>query len=137
MHRASLSCCSLPHQPQVTTLLSKVDEEPEVAPPSPEELAALQAKVRSDAGCSALLPLLLRAAAARHTALQHRRLFRLPLPSPLSRPAAQVSAQGEAVKAAKAAAAAAKEDKSLAKASKDAVGALLKLKEELAKAEEA
>lgn len=30
---------------QVTTLLNKIDEEPEVAPPSPEELAALRERV--------------------------------------------------------------------------------------------
>lgn len=51
---ASTSSCHLAppstrHLPlsssQVTTLLSKVDEEPEVPPPSPEELAALQERV--------------------------------------------------------------------------------------------
>ncbi|PSC73030.1 asparagine-tRNA cytoplasmic 1-like [Micractinium conductrix] len=77
---------------QVTTLLSKVDEEPEVPPPSPEELAALRS---------------------------------------------QVAAQGEAVKAAKTAAAANKEDKEAAAKSKAEVGTLLKLKEQLTKAEEA
>lgn len=45
--------------------------------------------------------------------------------------------QGTAVKDAKAAAAANKEDKAAAAASKAAVSALLKLKEELSKAEEA
>ncbi|GFR40681.1 hypothetical protein Agub_g1272 [Astrephomene gubernaculifera] len=49
---------------------------------------------------------------------------------------AQVAAQGEAVKAAKQAAAANKEDKELGAASKAAVNELLKLKEELTKAED-
>lgn len=67
---------------------------------------------------------------ASHPAAHHRR-------RPCHPPATQVAAQGEAVKAAKAAAAAAKDDKSLAAASKEAVATLLKLKDQLAKAEEA
>ena len=58
--------------------------------------------------------------------------YRSAAPSP-----AQVAAQGAAVKEAKAAAAANKEDKDAAAASKEAVAQLLKLKEQLAKAEEA
>jgi hypothetical protein len=39
-----VACLRAPAFHQVTTLLSKIDEEPEVAPPSPEELKALQDK---------------------------------------------------------------------------------------------
>ncbi|KAL4441815.1 hypothetical protein ABPG77_003731 [Micractinium sp. CCAP 211/92] len=77
---------------QVTTLLSKIDEEPEEQPPTPEELEALRQ---------------------------------------------QVAAQGGVVKEAKAAAAANKEDKEAAKKSKAEVAQLLKLKEQLEKAEQA
>ncbi len=136
---------------QVTTLLSKIDEEPEEQPPTPEELEALRQQVRLRPRVVPrvrwqLCGLAWRAASAPSSMSERKgkqgsgpqtTLYLASNKTVLCCAAPQVAAQGGVVKEAKAAAAANKEDKEAAKKSKAEVAQLLKLKEQLEKAEQA